>query len=163
VNIVPHQHCLRFPKAHRGAGFSLLELALTLTIVGVLTAIAIPAYTAYVERAKIGAAVADISRIELAVAKFTVANDRLPVSLAEIGMNGLLDPWGNAYRYQDFTGLKGVGSMRKDRNLVPINSDYDLYSVGKDGDSRMPLATPVSHDDVIRANDGGYVGKAEDY
>lgn len=56
-----------------------------------------------------------------------------------------------------------MGDVRKDRNLVPINSHYDLYSMGKDGQSRPPLTAPVSKDDIIYANDGAYVGLAEDY
>jgi len=52
---------------------------------------------------------------------------------------------------------------RKDRFLVPINSDYDLYSKGKDGQSNAPLTVPVSHDDIIRAANGAYVGVAANF
>ena len=58
---------------------------------------------------------------------------------------------------------KGKGKMRKDRFLVPINSDFDLYSMGKDGKSSPPLTASASRDDIIRANDGAYVGPAEGY
>lgn len=50
---------------------------------------------------------------------------------------------------------------RKDRFLHPINSDYDLYSRGKDGESVEPLTAQKSHDDVIRANDGAFIGLAK--
>jgi general secretion pathway protein G len=50
--------------------------------------------------------------------------------------------------------------MRKDRFLVPINSDFDLYSMGKDGESVPPLTAQKSRDDIIRANDGAYIGPA---
>jgi general secretion pathway protein G len=53
--------------------------------------------------------------------------------------------------------------MRKDRNLVPINSDYDLYSMGPDGESMPPLTAARSRDDIVRANNGGFVGTAEAY
>ena len=53
--------------------------------------------------------------------------------------------------------------MRKDQNLVPINSDYDLYSLGEDGDSKAPLTARASHDDIIRANNGNFIGLGEDY
>jgi general secretion pathway protein G len=52
---------------------------------------------------------------------------------------------------------------RKDRFLVPINSTYDLYSMGADGKSVLPLTAKHSHDDIIRANDGTYIGVAELY
>ncbi len=56
-----------------------------------------------------------------------------------------------------------LGEARKDYFLVPLNTDYDLYSVGKDGNSRPPLSAPDSADDVIRANDGAYIGLAANY
>jgi len=56
-----------------------------------------------------------------------------------------------------------MGKVRKDRFLVPLNSDYDLYSMGKDGQSKAPLTAPVSKDDIVRCNDGGYVGLASEF
>lgn len=57
----------------------------------------------------------------------------------------------------------GIGGARKDRFLVPINSDFDLYSMGKDGQSVGPLTAQKSHDDVIRANDGEFYGLAANF
>ena len=53
--------------------------------------------------------------------------------------------------------------MRKNRFMVPINSDYDLYSMGKDGQSVSPLTAKASRDDIIRANDGQFIGLASNY
>ena len=53
--------------------------------------------------------------------------------------------------------------IRKDHNLHPLNSEFDLYSFGKDGQSQSPLTAKASRDDVIWARDGGFVGLAEDY
>jgi general secretion pathway protein G len=90
-------------------------------------------------------------------------NKNLPLSLADVGMGNLLDPYGNPYEYLNFATAKGKGSFRKDRFLVPINSDYDLYSKGQDGDSVAPLTAAKSRDDIIRANDGGFIGLASQY
>ena len=50
-----------------------------------------------------------------------------------------------------------------DLSLHPINTDFDLCSVGKDGKSAAPLTAKISQDDIIRANNGGYVGLASNY
>jgi general secretion pathway protein G len=100
----------------------------------------------------------------MAIARFRVNNNEaLPPDLAAVGLAGLRDPWGRPYAYLNFAGIMGVGPMRKDRNLVPINSDYDLYSLGEDGGSVPPLNARASRDDIIRGNDGNYVGLAENY
>jgi general secretion pathway protein G len=46
---------------------------------------------------------------------------------------------------------------------VPINSDFDFYSMGKDGRTTAPLTAAQSQDDVIRASDGGFIGLGKDY
>ena len=80
-------------------------------------------------------------------------------------MDDMRDPWDNPYEYlnvqSNAPGTKG--KRRKDKNLVPINSDYDLYSCGPDGVSVPPLTAMASRDDIIRANNGAFVGVAADY
>ena len=56
-----------------------------------------------------------------------------------------------------------ISAARKDGNLVPINTKYDLCSFGKDGKSKAPLRAKDSHDDIIYANDGGYIGLASEF
>ncbi len=60
-------------------------------------------------------------------------------------------------------GGSNTGEARKDGNLVPINTNFDLYSMGKDGKSKPPLRAKDSLDDIIYANDGDYIGLASDY
>jgi len=60
-------------------------------------------------------------------------------------------------------GGGGPTQPRKDRFLVPINSDFDLYSMGKDRDTVAPLTAKVSQDDIVRANDGAFVGLASEF
>jgi general secretion pathway protein G len=149
------------PRPQRA--YTLAELLVALCALAILAAIAVPSYTAYVQRANIAVAIGDIKTIELAIGRYRISNnDALPPNLASIGTTRT-DPWGRSYVYLPFTGLKGKGAMRKDKNLVPLNSEYDLYSLGKDGDSRAPLNAKASRDDIILANDGAYVGLASDY
>lgn len=56
-----------------------------------------------------------------------------------------------------------MGQVRKDRFLAPINTDYDLYSLGPDGESRPQLNARESRDDIVRAANGSYFGVAEDF
>jgi general secretion pathway protein G len=149
------------------AGFTLVELLITIAILAVLAAIAVPSYSRYVDRAALAQATGDIRRLEVLIAQYQSDNQRLPSSLADIGKAAMLDPWKNPYQYLDLSSLnvdkKLMGQVRKDKNLVPINSDYDLYSMGKDGKSRAPMTAADSRDDVVRASNGRFVGLASDY
>lgn len=147
-------------------GFTLLELLLALAIVALLASISIPIYGAFVERANVAQAIADIGMIDMRIERFISNNFRQPDSLDEMGGAAPQDPWGRPYQYLRIAGnaTPGLqGRLRKDRNLVPINSDYDLYSFGVDGDSRPPLTARPSRDDIVRAADGSYVGSAEEF
>ena len=89
-----------------------------------------------------------------------------PQSLADVDgedFSQVLDPWGNPYQYLNIAQGGPGGKVRKDKFLVPLNTDFDLYSMGRDGESLAPLTAKASHDDIIRANNGGYVGLAVDY
>jgi general secretion pathway protein G len=145
------------------AGFSLLEMMAAVTVAAILCAVGSASYRSSVEKARIAAASADIMIIATAISRYNSDYNIPPPDLATIGLDGRLDPWGHPYVYLSFTGLTGKGQMRKDKNLVPINSKYDLYSMGADGDSRPPLTAKVSRDDVVLANDGNYIGLASDY
>ena len=147
-------------------GFTLLELIVAIVLVGMLPLTAIPTYSGAVQKAQIAQAIGDMGQIELELAKsLTIYPGVLPASLAAVGMDTLNDPWGNPYQYLyiEASANPGVGAVRKDRNLVPLNTDYDLYSMGKDGSSISPLTSTASQDDIVRAGNGAYLGLAEDY
>ena len=144
-------------------GFSFIELLIALATAAMVTAIAVPSYQAYIFRTKVTTAIADISKIALAIRRYSVQYDALPPDLNTIHCGDLLDPWGNRYYYLSFDDTKGHAGQRKNKNLVPINSEYDLYSAGPDGQTAAPLTARKSRDDIIRANDGGYIGLASNY
>ncbi|UCF82106.1 MAG: prepilin-type N-terminal cleavage/methylation domain-containing protein [Desulfobacteraceae bacterium] len=146
----------------RGVGFTLVEMLTVIAILGTLSSIAVPAYSRYVERTRITACIAEIRMLERGIFGYEGANGNLPNNLNNIGLGNVLDPWGNPYQYLPVAGTP-QGQLRKDRFLVPLNSDFDLYSMGKDGISLPPLTAHASHDDILRANDGGYVGLASEY
>lgn len=156
----------RVPRRRRPitqGGFTLVELMLFIIIVAILSQLAVNAYRNYSERVQLGTAATDIAALSVDILQYANDHRGLPDSLADIGRANMKDPWGNAYQYLNHGNLKGNGQMRKDKNIVPINSDFDLYSMGKDGQSQDTLTAPVSRDDIVRANNGRFVGLASDY
>jgi general secretion pathway protein G len=154
---------LRAAPRVRASGFTLIEILITFAVLITLAAIAIPNYLAALDRARIARAVGDIRTIGNAVVGYDVINGVYPDTLDQVGYGANLDPWGQPYQYLNFAGVNGKGKMRKDRFLVPINTYFDLYSMGKDQQSVSPLTAPVSKDDIIWANDGSFIGLASDY
>jgi len=145
-----------------GAGFTVLELIMVLVIVGILATLGLSQYDQFMERTRIVEAKTDILALDMKITNFFNNRRSFPASLADIG-GAPLDPWGNPYQYLNIQTTRGRGGVRKDHNLVPINSDFDLYSMGKDGRSVSPLTASHSKDDIIRANNGEYIGLAKDY
>ena len=215
---------------HAG-GFTLIELMLAVTIIGVLASLAVPNYLDFVERARVAKTISELHALTKEIKGYALGAAQYPNSLMDIGRSTMLDPWGSPYQYYkincgaihdignlarlklhkknsprvipaaDFPPFThsnghislavdngdhqdllyfvqgagggggagggppcgGVGGARKDRFLVPINSDFDIYSMGKDKDTIAPLNPPKSHDDVIRATDGGFYGLAKNF
>ncbi len=145
-------------------GLTLIELIISMSIISILAAIAIPSFFSYMNKTQITRVNAEIRMLEKEILYFDLINHHLPNSLDDIGYSGLSDPWGNPYRYTRIDGgSTPKGKWRKDRFLVPVNTDFDLYSMGKDGKSRSPFTAKHSRDDIVRANNGGYIGLAADY
>ena len=129
-----------------------------------LASIAIPIYSGYRDTAEMNKIVREMQSIELLLQDFKLTMGDFPNTLAEMEVT-MNDPWGQPYRYLPIEGRgkQAQNKARKDHNLHPINSDFDLYSIGEDGKSVKPLTGGPSKDDTIRANDGAYYGYGEDY
>jgi len=148
--------------SRQSKAFTMIELLIAVAILGVSAAIAIPIYNEYKVKLDDAIAITDIVNIQVVVESYFQAKDTYPTSLTDVNMDQLLDPWGNFYVYLNLAGAP-IGQMRKDQALVPINSDFDLYSMGPDGASVAPLTAMASRDDIVRANNGSFIGIASDY
>lgn len=149
---------LRLGLARRG--FTIVELMMALTVLAVLVGLAANGWNGYQEKARMKKAQEDILALQVVIDAHFQDTGAYPADLAAIGRAGLRDPWGAPYAYLDLTTVNGNGQARKDHSLVPINSDYDLYSKGPDGASVGPLTAQASRDDIIRGRNGQYVGPA---
>lgn len=150
------------PSRRRCTGLTVIELAIVVAIVALLGSIATATYQSSRERTRIAQAVTDISTMGARLQAQWQDTHRYPATLTEVFPNAV-DPWGRPYQYLSFEGLNGKGAVRKDHALVPINSNFDLYSLGPDGSSQSPLTAKASRDDVIWARDGAFVGQAKDF
>jgi general secretion pathway protein G len=151
-------------RGSRVRGFTLVELAIALAILGVLGALSLNQYLSYIERVRVARAVIELKDITAQLDPIAFEGGTLPTTLAAIGLGGRKDPWGRPYVYLRIQG-NPIGFMRsrKDQFLVPLNTDYDLYSQGKDGLSQASITNKFSLDDVLRANDGAFLGLAAKY
>ncbi len=257
--------------AHRSGGFTLLELMIVVTILGILASVGVPQYVSALRTARVGKAKHELVTISHAIDGFTANNGgNMPLTLHQVGFGGKRDPWGVPYcflNYVDGTGdgldwaiaagivdpsafqstASGSGSSspptavsgpaprrigqirrrpqgpgvvdgtaveaarvavrarvteitesldrelsvgeseslasaitssggfsffsgvptettrRRDRYMFPLNTDYDLFSLGPDSSTAVSLGESVGLDDVIRANNGGYFGPASEY
>jgi general secretion pathway protein G len=113
----------------------------------------------YKNNAMIAVAVTDIRIIEKQIALYVTENEgQLPNSLNDLTtIDTVNDPWGNPYQYLKIDGGNPPG-LRRNMSDNPVNTDYDLYSMGADGVSKPQFKFKTSRDDVVRAYEGRYVG-----
>ncbi len=140
---------------------------ITVALIGTLVAIVIPVYQHYVDKAASARTIAEVRMLDSEIKGYENSYEGLPDTLAQVGRGNFLDYWGTPYEYMNITcqvvsqgKCNASQGARKDHFLVPLNSDFDLYSKGADGDSKAPLTAQASWDDIVRANDGAFVGLA---
>ena len=149
-------------RSRRQRGFTLLELMFVVGLVAVLFGIATPIYQSYRDRIRTNTATREIVEMAAIVQRFELDQRAFPASLDQVGLSAMLDPWGRPYVCYNVEA-NGRGGARKDRRLNPLNTDFDLYSLGPDGKTKPQVTQRDSVDDVIRASNGRYFGVAADF
>lgn len=131
---------LRAAARRAARGFTLIEIMVVITILGILAALIVPRVVGRTDDARIAAAKQDVAQLMSALKLYRLDNGRYPTS--EQGLKALLekptldpipnnwktggyierstlprDPWGKEYQFLS-PGLKG---------------EVDIYSFGRDG------------------------------
>jgi prepilin-type N-terminal cleavage/methylation domain-containing protein len=70
------------------AGFTLVELMITVAIIGILAAIAVPAFQIYLIRARVSEGLALLSSAKPAIVEHYVSQGTMPQSFADLGLGG---------------------------------------------------------------------------
>ncbi len=151
----------------RPAAFTIMEMLIVMALLMTLAAIAMPLYANYIEEARVTRVMMELGSIETIIERFERNNGDLPMSLDALEDKIPNDPWGSPYQYLKIRGEGKDGKpprgARKDKFLHPLNTDFDLCSMGPDGLTLPALTATPSQDDILRADDGGYVGLASGY
>ena len=156
-------HVVRRGRWRDPRAFSLIETLVVCALISTLASISAGIYVEALKSARITRAIGDLHALDADIQDFHLRNNRYPTTLSEARPLVPNDPWGRPYVYTDLSQKGSKGKARKDGKLNPINSDFDLYSVGEDGLTAGPLKPPQSRDDVIRARDGAFLGLASDF
>ena len=105
-------------------GFTLIELMIVVAIVGILAAIALPAYQDYIARAKMTEPLAKLDELKLSIAEYVASNNATPDNSASAGVGsgtGLLPV--NNMQYYDAVGYQEVADNQVVRIGVRLNGN----------------------------------------
>jgi len=151
-------------SARRARGFTLVELMIAMAIVVLMVSVALPAYQSWRNKAKTRLAVQEIAAMSVVINQYGADNGgTFPDSLADVGLSTQKDPGGNLYEYTNLSAQGANSRRRQDKNVNPINTDYDLFSKGPNNDWQKQLDNARSVDDIVRGRSGAFIGLAADF
>ncbi len=138
----------------RNRGFTLIELLIVVAIIGIVAAIAIPALTSSIQRARQKRTVAELRTVATAVSSYAVDFAFMPK--VGPGDASLLQP----YLVPTYVKhLPGVDGWQRPVHYDASGLDYTLWSYGSDGfaDTTPPFGPTTSFANDIVISNGIFV------
>lgn len=134
----------------QGLGFTLIELLIVLTIIGVISAIAIPVYNGYVKSAKTKSATAVLEQFPVLLEQYRAENGSFPPNTAA----------GNPYEYKE----TATGVITDEISATPVAAgtaagltDFSPRS------STFPANKGISFDYSLNITNSGTVSEKATY
>ncbi|HUN69271.1 MAG TPA: type IV pilin protein [Burkholderiales bacterium] len=129
------------------AGFTLMELLITVTVIGILAAVAIPTYTDYTKRAKITEATSGLSELRLRAEKYFADNRRYTAAAggSTVGFN---------------TVISGARYFTYDCNAptAPTDTSFTCTATGAAGQGMTGFVYTINESNVRTSTFTGQTG-----
>lgn len=126
-------------------GFTLIELMIVIAIIGILAAVALPAYKDYTVRAELSEAIATGAEAKTTVSEYYITSGKgFPDTMAKAGVRGDIDT--DTVQSVKYTGTGGVGGGA----LISVTLKAGIASDISAGDVAFQLSSVSTNGGTIQ-------------
>ena len=131
-------------QKHRQGGFTIIELMIVITIIGVLSAIAIPAYNTYTTRSKVSEGMLVFAPAKQAITEYQLMNGEFPADNDEAALKAPSEYAGKFVESMT-VGADGVTTVKFDDPTLYDGSLVFTPSLDASGSVAWECSTSIPH------------------